>query len=77
MGDNRFRDCLVKNLWNFDYVIMYDFFGFGGVVDFLMWYKVFLILFEFDYLVFLLVFWMEGFLFFFYLYGCDEFNVCL
>ena len=56
---------------------MYDFFGLGGVVDLLMWYKVLPLPPEFDYLVFSLAFWMEGLLFLFHLHGRDELNVRL
>lgn len=62
---------------NYAHSMMYGFFGLTGVVDLVIWYKVLPLPPKFEYLVFSLAFWIEGFLFFFHLDGRDELNVRL
>jgi len=62
---------------NYAHSMMYGFFGLTGVVDLVIWYNVLPLPPKFEYLVFSLAFWIEGFLFFFHLDGRDELNVRL
>lgn len=71
-------EFLSSNIDNYAHSVMYCFFGFTGVVDLVMWYNLLPSLPpKFDYLIFSLALWIEGFLFYFHLHGRDELNVRL
>ena len=70
-------ELLAKNLPNYGHAMMYAFFGLSGVVDLVMWYNILPLPPKFDYLVFSLAFWVEGFLFYFHLHARNELNVRL
>lgn len=70
-------DFSKDNIDNYAHSVMYCFFGLSGVVDLVMWYNLISLPPKFDYLVFSVALWIEGFLFFFHLHGRDELNVRL
>jgi len=70
-------ELIAQHLDNYTHVVMYGFFGLSGLVDLVMWFDLFPLPPKFDYFVFSLAFWFEGFLFCFHLHGRDELNVRL
>lgn len=70
-------ELIAQHLDNYTHVVMYGFFGLSGLVDLVMWFDLFPVPPKFDYFVFSLAFWFEGFLFCFHLHGRDELNVRL
>ena len=70
-------ELITIHLDNYTHAVMYGFFGLSGVVDLVMWFDLFPLPPKFDYLVFSLAFYFEGFLFCFHLHGRDELNVRL
>lgn len=70
-------ELIAQHLDNYTHAVMYGFFGLSGLVDLVMWFDLFPLPPKFDYFVFSLAFWFEGFLFCFHLHGRDELNVRL
>jgi len=70
-------ELIAQHLDNYTHAVMYGFFGLSGLVDLMVWFDLLPLPPKFDYFVFSLAFWFEGFLFCFHLHGRDELNVRL